>query len=663
LVAGLAAVLVAQGLVAFIRYSNGGATAEDQTKALNAALQTQKTLVDQLAQSFESLGESLTKGIFTDARQQLEDFRAAIRDIVKQQETTREERVLATSPRAFREQAQRERLDREIEAEPVLARRQALLRQRRESEDIQRRIRDQIRDAPAPSGEQLRATVNRQVGVLAEFQRRASDAPSPRVNLLQAAAGRLPDGVDPASRRQQLAELDELLGVLKPIATDTFLGFRTLAARAVENTVNIFEQQAALIERELSTAVDADAIKAFESLRRASQKLAENVTRLEEASQQNIQGAAGALERQGDLAAALTAAKDRLVEASKIEDARGRADASLAATKEVAAIEAAIAANQAEVNSTDSVRRSLDTFGAALDRVASQLVDTVVGDARGAADQARRGANRLQGQAAAGFGQQRDADFALRQRRRQEAAAAGIEVDAAGIERQRRQLRQRFEESAGAGRLGADAQALIRSRDAAQAVLDNRQSPAADRVSAEGVIAGANRRLQQLFESFPEVQRLAGLADALDAAAQGAIEFGNAVEQGRNLVLTDAQRVADDFVAQVQKINAALDADEVDQDQRRAAIDRLRQDGLRQLAPNIFGLADQVANAVLQGPSRAALQATDVSTVEGSRELNRLLRGEDSARGQPLIELQREANKIAERIARGVENNEAKLAN
>jgi hypothetical protein len=51
-----------------------------------------------------------------------------------------------------------------------------------------------------------------------------------------------------------------------------------------------------------------------------------------------------------------------------------------------------------------------------------------------------------------------------------------------------------------------------------------------------------------------------------------------------------------------------------------------------------------VQNAVLQGPSRAALQATDVSTVQGASELNRLLRGDDSARNQNLVELQRQNN-------------------
>ena len=59
-----------------------------------------------------------------------------------------------------------------------------------------------------------------------------------------------------------------------------------------------------------------------------------------------------------------------------------------------------------------------------------------------------------------------------------------------------------------------------------------------------------------------------------------------------------------------------------------------------------------VANALLQGPSRAALQPTDISTVEGSRELTRLLRGDDAARDQAnLVELQKEANRLLDLIA------------
>ena len=60
--------------------------------------------------------------------------------------------------------------------------------------------------------------------------------------------------------------------------------------------------------------------------------------------------------------------------------------------------------------------------------------------------------------------------------------------------------------------------------------------------------------------------------------------------------------------------------------------------------------ADQVATAVLQGPSRAALQASDVSTMQGQTELNRLLRGDDAARNQDLVELQRQNNELTKQL-------------
>jgi hypothetical protein len=64
-----------------------------------------------------------------------------------------------------------------------------------------------------------------------------------------------------------------------------------------------------------------------------------------------------------------------------------------------------------------------------------------------------------------------------------------------------------------------------------------------------------------------------------------------------------------------------------------------------------MGLRDSVQNAVMQGPSRAALNASDATTMEGARELNRLLRGDDSAKDVDLVALQKEANAILERIA------------
>jgi hypothetical protein len=45
---------------------------------------------------------------------------------------------------------------------------------------------------------------------------------------------------------------------------------------------------------------------------------------------------------------------------------------------------------------------------------------------------------------------------------------------------------------------------------------------------------------------------------------------------------------------------------------------------------------------MLQGPSRAALNVSDVSTTQGASELTRLLRGDDSAKDVNLAELQKQ---------------------
>jgi hypothetical protein len=76
-----------------------------------------------------------------------------------------------------------------------------------------------------------------------------------------------------------------------------------------------------------------------------------------------------------------------------------------------------------------------------------------------------------------------------------------------------------------------------------------------------------------------------------------------------------------------------------------------REAAMRSLAPTRFGLSDQVQNAVLSGPSRAALNATDVSTMSGSQELTRLLRGDDANKNQDLLAINKEQLAQLEAIA------------
>jgi hypothetical protein len=146
-----------------------------------------------------------------------------------------------------------------------------------------------------------------------------------------------------------------------------------------------------------------------------------------------------------------------------------------------------------------------------------------------------------------------------------------------------------------------------------------------------------------------------------------------AENRGRELLLRPGQRARRELDQQLRELDAEINqrAAEAARDFRFGDIPgiqnegdqarrRLQEEASRQQAPTIFSLADQVQNAILRGPSRAALNVADASTVEGSRELSRLLRGDDAARDQnSLVELQKEANRLLDLIA----NNPANIAN
>jgi hypothetical protein len=670
LIAGVAIGIGAQLVASLIKFANNGRGAEDQAKAINAALDQQRTIVDELRQAFESLAGTLADGVFSSANRDLRLFAEEIRKLERQQAKARGDVAAARDPRTAAIGADISVVDRALESETDPVRAQILARRRRELQDSSARVRNQVAGAPAPTADQIAETLRRIGGSVLGFARAPQTRSVFEDRTLQArgreiagAADRVLAGDTVAARRSQLAALRESEGQLGAIL-ESPRGPLGLSRRIdVRSALGDVQGQIAAVERDLTAAVDASANASLKVINRAGQSISENVETLDSAVTNSVSGAAAALQAQENLGASLRDARDRLVESLAIEDAGERSRAVEAINAEIAQIEAAVAARSSEVASIKSVLTSVNAFAEAVDRVAGQLVESVVGDARGAASAARRNANSAAGRLASGIGLGRDEQFARRQRRAAEDLAGNIEEQAAEINAARVTARASFESAAFTGRLGDRAQGLLRERDAAQAVLDNRASTPVQRDAAELTLARVSQRIQQLFESLPQAQKLAALADQLDRAVQGAIAVAEAVEAGRRLALTDGQRAADEFVVQVQQLNAALRQGEIDANQRRAAILRLQEDGLRQLAPGIFGLADQVANAVLQGPSRAALQATDVSTVEGSRELNRLLRGDDPARNQDLVQLQRENNRLLDRIARGVENNEAKLAN
>jgi len=268
-----------------------------------------------------------------------------------------------------------------------------------------------------------------------------------------------------------------------------------------------------------------------------------------------------------------------------------------------------------------------------------------------------------------------DADAAQRQRERAEANARAAEERRDRVRRQNDLRRELFERDAVAGQAGPNAQQAIIDRDEAQRRLDEaeRAGDAAGANAARRERDSAQARLDRSFEESRPGRAAARRADELDREDAIAREREQSIARGREIGRSPAERAGRELVQGLRDIEAAFD-DNIEgildraggrpQDARgdldaarsdfEADRQRLIDEAFRATAPAIAGLAASVQNAVLSGPSRAALQATDVSTVEGNRELNRLIRGDDSARNQDLVELQRQSEALEElvRIAR-----------
>lgn len=113
--------------------------------------------------------------------------------------------------------------------------------------------------------------------------------------------------------------------------------------------------------------------------------------------------------------------------------------------------------------------------------------------------------------------------------------------------------------------------------------------------------------------------------------------------RGRELLKTPAQRAMEEAGQQAFDLERAMDEGGVGQADRVAAFNRLAEQQMQQVAPMLAGFREERLNAMLQGPSRAALNVADAQTMEGNRELNRLLRGDDPNKDVNLVELQKQS--------------------
>jgi hypothetical protein len=147
--------------------------------------------------------------------------------------------------------------------------------------------------------------------------------------------------------------------------------------------------------------------------------------------------------------------------------------------------------------------------------------------------------------------------------------------------------------------------------------------------------------------------------DARRRADEADVELQRArsAERGRDLGKSEMDRRKEDIDRKAGDIGNATDQMKKAGD-RAGAEDLARKAAInmaRDAAPLYAQFGDELMTARLQGPSRAALNASDIQTSEGAKELNRLLRGEDSAKDVNLAEMQKQSG-LLERIEAAIEN-------
>jgi hypothetical protein len=227
--------------------------------------------------------------------------------------------------------------------------------------------------------------------------------------------------------------------------------------------------------------------------------------------------------------------------------------------------------------------------------------------------------------------------------------------------REREALRAKMEDDAKASQAKVDAARDASTREAEQAKSGERgreltRTPE-ERFKAESEQGLAD--IQTYFERRAEANN--GLRPAGDAEAQAAAEESfrkdrekearTATSEGRGaeLGMTERDRFRRDF-----KEGAGADISARAKEMRANGEDPtkfLRQalaNQMEAVAPMLQGFQEERQNAMLQGPSRAALNVSDVSTTQGASELTRLLRGDDSAKDVNLAELQKQSGYLEE---------------
>lgn len=722
---GLGVAIAAQAAVALFKWSQGTVDAEDKTQALNDALARQKGLVEELKQAFDSLGDSLTRGIFDEATEQARKFSRQL-DAVEEAAARQLEFAAAVDPRVQEQRGiqsslqsqleessdgvERARLQREIDqARGEEA--NSINRLRQESlsitpEDVLREIADSI---GAVAEARAFAAANTGLGLVGLNQGAVDQAF--RVGDVEAVAAQqafadlgaeLGDDLLAAERilSDRLRGLDgnlkDLRDSVNPVAglfNSVGLGeVGGVEGKALNNEADLIGRLLEQVRFKIADENSKIITGALSSAGDVSQTLRDSLSVI----QSDLGESRFLSETQKGIASELAIAIDSLKGAAGEDGRLGTGDDTLTRS-EIEERKHQIDILKAEADSNLSAIRSTQSFAKTLDRVAGELAETVSGEARSAASQARRDANRAIAEAAAlpddATPEQRlSAKRAVRQaedfQKQSEANAKSIEDGRRRLQADRQASIEFFELRADRGELGGEIEKLISDRNDLRREVE-KSGDATDRAN----LAEIEAELADAFEQTAAARALKKRADALDQEQkrfeatrnrrqQQEEQLQQSVQRGQDLLRTPEQRAAEEGV---RSFNDAINA----------SVDGIASQ-LQQFAPNIAALEDgrltlselsgvfaqfpalreqfiqdlQVARENLSAnisaqiaqfdaerarPSRAALQAQDVNTQQGRAELNRLLRGDDASRDQPVLQGIKEQTAVLKTIDRRID--------
>ena len=372
---GLGAVLAGQVAVGIIKFANNGRSAEDQTKALNEALARQKGLVEELAQAFRSLGDSILQGTRSAGADQGTSFGKQVSSIRSKQRELQENRIADLDPDIQRGRADRNKLTKQLESETDPGRRVAIQKNIQELDAADKRAKAVAGNKPVELGgaefgtqgfsgilERTRrylgsSVATRPMGTgpistpndlrrvlfdegLRNIQNR--NGPGGRELTQQEKEARASAmanraGDDMASQRDAI---ERMIAGLRPASQDTFLGVQTAPAATASETIARLQSLLEQLEAPFQRAIDQLAIKvatasedAARSIRGAQEDVAQAIGR-------GVPGAAEFQRQLDSLASELSDADAKLARAvemsTEIEDPTKREAVVKEAEKQVA---------------------------------------------------------------------------------------------------------------------------------------------------------------------------------------------------------------------------------------------------------------------------------------------------------------------------------------